>query len=209
MCVDESVEANGRQGGRKEPHFAADLLQRSELLLFCRRQLALLLRDALFLLLLDLFLSVLLLLFLLLFLLVFVLGILGVRVTGCGGGGVQFQGLAFSVGDWEEEERFSYWAVQRSQFARVNAFCDLLRKKSQKVAAATSGPISEQALLHAVYKSEVEARVAKRYKCRYCCVCKNYSGNGQMNTCLTSFIPASERLGIRSRFTAGLKDSEP
>ena len=99
VCVDESIETNGRQGGWKEPHFAADLLQRSELLLFRRRQLALLLRDTLFLLLLDLFLSVLLLLSLLLFLLVFVLGILGVRVTGCGGGGVQLQGLAFSVGD--------------------------------------------------------------------------------------------------------------
>ena len=28
-----------------------------------------------------------------------------------------------------------YWAIQRSWFARVNALCNLLRKKSQEVAA--------------------------------------------------------------------------
>ena len=31
----------------------------------------------------------------------------------------------------------------RNWFARVNALCNLSRKKSRKVAAATSGPISE------------------------------------------------------------------
>ena len=28
-----------------------------------------------------------------------------------------------------------YWAIQRSWFARVNAFCNLSRKKSREVAA--------------------------------------------------------------------------
>ena len=41
------------------------------------------------------------------------------------------------------ERRAGYWAVQRSWFARVNALCDLSRKESRKVVAATSGPISE------------------------------------------------------------------
>ena len=35
------------------------------------------------------------------------------------------------------------WAIQRSWFSRVNALCNLSRKKSRKVAAAPSGPISE------------------------------------------------------------------
>ena len=29
----------------------------------------------------------------------------------------------------------SYWAIRRSSFARVNALCNLSRRKSQKVAA--------------------------------------------------------------------------
>ena len=35
------------------------------------------------------------------------------------------------------------WAVQRSWFARVNALCNLLCKKSRKVVSATSRLISE------------------------------------------------------------------
>ena len=45
--------------------------------------------------------------------------------------------------------KYFYWAIQRSWFARVNALCNLSRKKSQH----TSGLISEEALLHAVYNS--------------------------------------------------------
>ena len=70
-----------------------------------------------------------------------------------------------------------YWAVHGNWFARVNALHNILRKKSRKFAAATSRPISEWALLHAVYRTvEVELRIAKQHKCHYCCVCKNYRG---------------------------------
>ena len=44
-------------------------------------------------------------------------------------------------------------ALQRSWFARVNALRNLSPKKSPKIAAATSEPISESALLHAVYNN--------------------------------------------------------
>ena len=37
----------------------------------------------------------------------------------------------------------TYCTFQSSWFARVNAFRNFSRKKSRKVAAATSGPISE------------------------------------------------------------------
>ena len=47
--------------------------------------------------------------------------------------------------------KHTYWVVQQSWFAIVNALCNLSCKKSQKVIAATSGPISEQVLVHAVY----------------------------------------------------------
>ena len=43
-----------------------------------------------------------------------------------------------------------YWVVQPSWFAWVNALHNLSCKESQKVAAAASGPISEQAWAHAV-----------------------------------------------------------
>ena len=46
----------------------------------------------------------------------------------------------------------SYWAIQQSWFARVNALCNLSRKKSREV-AAHFWPISEYVLLHAVYNS--------------------------------------------------------
>ena len=36
-----------------------------------------------------------------------------------------------------------YWVIQWSQFARVNALCNLSRKKLWKFVAAASGPISE------------------------------------------------------------------
>ena len=44
-----------------------------------------------------------------------------------------------------------YWAVQWSWFAQVNALCNLSCKKSQKITAATSRPISEYALVHVEY----------------------------------------------------------
>ena len=66
----------------------------------------------------------------------------------------------------------NYWAIQRSWFARVNALCNLSRKKSQR----TSGPISRCFTL--CITVEVEPRIAKQYKCQYCGSCKNYRGKG-------------------------------
>ena len=45
------------------------------------------------------------------------------------------------------------WVIQQSWFAWVNALHNLSCKKSLKVIAATSGLISEQAWLHAVYNN--------------------------------------------------------
>ena len=58
----------------------------------------------------------------------------------------------------------------------MNALHNLSHKKSQKVAAATSGPISEQRWFTLCITMEAERRIAKQYKCRYCCICKNYRG---------------------------------
>ena len=57
----------------------------------------------------------------------------------------------------------------------------IFRERSRERSQRTSGPISEQALLHAVYiyiTMEGEPRIAKQYKCQYCCSCKNYHGKG-------------------------------
>ena len=47
----------------------------------------------------------------------------------------------------------SYGAIQWSWFTWVNAFCDLLCKELRMVAAATSGLISEQVFVRAVYNN--------------------------------------------------------
>ena len=91
-----------------------------------------------------------------------------------------------------------YWAVHGNWFARVNALHNILRKKSRKFAAATSRPISEWALLHAVYRTvEVELRIAKQHKCHYCCVCKNYRGGGE--------VMEDGKKAFLHRFSAGQK----
>ena len=58
----------------------------------------------------------------------------------------------------------------------MNALCNLSRKKLRKVAAATSGPISEQAWFTLCITTKVKPRIVKEHKCHYCCVCKNYRG---------------------------------
>ena len=69
-----------------------------------------------------------------------------------------------------------YWAVQWSWFARVNALCNLSRKKSREVAASLPGRFLCRRCFTLYITMEAEPRIAKQYKCHYCCSCKNYRG---------------------------------
>ena len=69
-----------------------------------------------------------------------------------------------------------YWAVQWSWFARVNALCNLLRKKSREVAASLPGRFLSRRCFTLCITMEVEPRIAKQDKCHHCCSCKNYQG---------------------------------
>ena len=69
-----------------------------------------------------------------------------------------------------------YWAIQRSWFARMNALCNLSRKKSREVAAHFRGRFLSRRCFTQCITVEVEPRIAKQYKCQYCC--KNYHGKG-------------------------------
>ena len=68
------------------------------------------------------------------------------------------------------------WAVQWSWFARVNALCNLLRKKSREVAASLPGRFLSRRCFTLCVTMEAEPRIAKRYKCHHCCSCNNYLG---------------------------------
>ena len=72
----------------------------------------------------------------------------------------------------------TYWAVQWSWFARVNALCNLSRKKSREVAASNPGRIRSRRCVTLCITMELERRIAKQYKCHHCCSCKNYRGKG-------------------------------
>ena len=63
-------------------------------------------------------------------------------------------------------------------FARVNAHCNLSRKKSRKVAASLPGGFLSTRCSTLCITMEVEPRIAKQYKCHSCCSCKNYRGKG-------------------------------
>ena len=71
-----------------------------------------------------------------------------------------------------------YWAVQWSWFARVNAFCNLSRKKSREVAASLPGRFLSRRCFTLCITMELDPRIAKQYKCHHCCSCKNYWGKG-------------------------------
>ena len=71
-----------------------------------------------------------------------------------------------------------YWAVQSSWFARVNALCNLSRKKSREVAASLPGRFLSRRCFTLCITTEAEPRIAKQYKCHHCCSCKNYRGKG-------------------------------
>ena len=71
-----------------------------------------------------------------------------------------------------------YWAVQWSRFARVNALCNLSRKKSREVAVSLPGRFLSRRCFMLCITMEVEPRIAKQYKCHHYCSCKNYRGKG-------------------------------
>ena len=50
----------------------------------------------------------------------------------------------------------------------------IFRERSRERSQRTSGPISDRLCITV----EVEPRIAKQYKCQYCCSCKNYRGKG-------------------------------
>ena len=61
------------------------------------------------------------------------------------------------------------WVVQWSWFAWVNALCNLSCKKSQEVAASFQGQFLSSHCFMLCITVEVEPRIAKQYKCQYCC----------------------------------------
>ena len=69
-----------------------------------------------------------------------------------------------------------YWAVQWSWFARVNALCNLLCKKSRQVALSLLGWFLCRHCFTLWITMEVEHRIVKQYYCHHCCCCKNYRG---------------------------------
>ena len=71
-----------------------------------------------------------------------------------------------------------YWAVQRSWFARVNALCNLSRKKSREVAESLPSRFLSRRCFTLCVTMDVEPRIAKQYKFHHCCSCKNYRGKG-------------------------------
>ena len=71
-----------------------------------------------------------------------------------------------------------HWAVQSSWFAQVKALYNLSRKKLREVVASLSGWFLSRRCFTLWITVEVEPRLAKQYKCQYCCVCKNYCGKG-------------------------------
>ena len=74
------------------------------------------------------------------------------------------------------------WAVQWGWFARVNALCNLSRKKSREVAASLPGRSPSRRCFTLCITMEVEPRIARQYKCHHCCSCKNYRVKGMEGT---------------------------
>ena len=71
------------------------------------------------------------------------------------------------------------WAIQRSWFARVNALCNLcFAKEVARGRSALPGRFLSRRCFTLCITVEVEIRIAKQYKCQYCCSCKYYRGKG-------------------------------
>ena len=78
------------------------------------------------------------------------------------------------------QENDPYWAIQRSWFGRVNALCNLLRKTDvMRGRSALPGRFLSRRCFTLCITVEVEPRIAKQYKCQYCCSCKNFRGKGK------------------------------
>ena len=60
----------------------------------------------------------------------------------------------------------------------MNALCNLSRKKSREVAGSLPGRFLSRCCFTLCITVEVEPRIAKQYKCQYCCSCKNYREKG-------------------------------
>ena len=58
----------------------------------------------------------------------------------------------------------------------MNALCNLSCKKSREVAASLPGRFLSRRCFTLCITMEVEPRVAKRYKCHHCYICKNCRG---------------------------------
>ena len=94
-----------------------------------------------------------------------------------------------------------YWAIQRNWFARVNALCNLSRKKSREVAASLPGRFLSRRCFTLCITMEVEPRIAKQYKYQYCCSYKNYRGNGMESgkKCLCVVFWLTRRSRVRRK----------
>ena len=96
----------------------------------------------------------------------------------------------------------SYWALQWSWFAPVNALCNLLCKKSWEVAAWLQGWFLSRHCFMLCITTEVEPKIAKQYKCHHCCSCKNYQGKGmkgKKKKCLGVIFWLTRRLRFRGK----------
>ena len=54
----------------------------------------------------------------------------------------------------------------------------IFRARSRERSQRISGPIFSVGVASHCLIVEVEPRIAKQYKCQYCCSCKNYRGKG-------------------------------
>ena len=88
---------------------------------------------------------------------------------------VSVDGVAVSVHVLREWRRIIWLVGWLSWFARVNALCNLSRKKSREVAASLPGRFLSRRCFTLRITMETEPRTAKQYKCQYCC---NYRGKG-------------------------------
>ena len=103
---------------------------------------------------------------------------------------------ALTWGPWLCTSRL-YWVVQWSWFARVNALCNLSRKKSREVAASLPGRFLSRRCFTFFITMEVEFRIAKQYKCHHCCSCKNYQGKGwkvEKSVCVIFWLTRRSRV---------------
>ena len=105
-----------------------------------------------------------------------------------------------------------YWAVQWSWFARVNALCNLSRKKSREVAASLPGRFLSRRCFTLCITMEDEPKIAKQYKCQHCCSCKNYRERGwrveKKGLCVIFWLTRRSRVcGKKMRFGASYSTS--